>query len=78
MLHEMKSMRLYPERKGIFRTTLPALGECARVAMSAGDAAPFLEREMYEMLNFQPPFEELPERPHALGTDDVAAGIARI
>lgn len=48
-------------RKGLFRTNLPGLGECARVDMSAGDAAPFLEREMYVLLGFQPSFEQLPE-----------------
>lgn len=30
--------------------------------MSAGDAAPFLEREMYVLLGFQPNFEDLPEQ----------------
>lgn len=49
-------------RKGLFRTSLPVLGECARVDMSAGDAAPYLERAMYDMLGFEPPFRELPER----------------
>jgi hypothetical protein len=48
-------------RKGLFRTTLPGLGECARVDMSAGDAAPYLERDMYVLLGFQPSFEQLPE-----------------
>jgi hypothetical protein len=34
--------------------------------MSAGDAAPFLERDMYVLLGFQPSFELLPEeRPGA-------------
>lgn len=50
-------------RKGLFRTKLPGLGECARVDMSAGDAAPYLEREMYVLLGFQPRFEQLPEGP---------------
>ncbi|WP_168176440.1 hypothetical protein [Novosphingobium sp. PC22D] len=49
-------------RKGLFRTELPGIGECARVDMSAGDAAPYLERKMYEMLGFRPAFESLPER----------------
>lgn len=52
-------------RKGLFRTTLPVLGECARVDMSAGDAAPYLEKSMYEMLGFEPRFETLPEGPGA-------------
>ncbi len=47
-------------RKGLFRTHLPGIGECARVDMRAGDAAPYLEREMYVMLGFQPAFEVLP------------------
>jgi hypothetical protein len=51
-----------PTRKGLFRTVLPGIGECARVDMRAGDAAPYLEREMYVMLGFQPAFENLPER----------------
>jgi hypothetical protein len=52
-------------RKGIFRTTLPGLGECARVDMSAGDAAPYLDRDMYCLLGFEPRFELLPENPRA-------------
>ncbi|WP_240530066.1 hypothetical protein [Novosphingobium sp. PC22D] len=38
---------------------LPVLGECARVDDSAGDAAPYLERAMYDALGFKPPFEQL-------------------
>lgn len=49
-------------RKGLFRTQLPGLGECARVDMSAGDAAPYLERDMYVLLGFQPGFDQLPEK----------------
>jgi hypothetical protein len=49
-------------RKGLFRTNLPGIGECARVDMRAGDAAPYLEREMYVMLGFQPAFETLPRK----------------
>ncbi|EIZ80317.1 hypothetical protein WSK_1110 [Novosphingobium sp. Rr 2-17] len=49
-------------RKGLYRTVLPGLGECARVDMSAGDAAPYLERDMYVLLGFQPGFDDLPER----------------
>lgn len=59
-------MRLTVARKGLFRTVLPGLGECARVDMSAGDAAPFLEREMYTLLGFEPHFDLLPEQqPHS-------------
>jgi hypothetical protein len=53
-------------RKGLFRTDLPGIGECARVDMRAGDAAPYLEREMYVMLGFQPAFETLPHKDAAL------------
>lgn len=49
-------------RKGLFRTRLPVLGECARVDMSAGDAAPYLERDMYTLLGFEPRFDQLPEK----------------
>ena len=49
-------------RKGIFRTELPGIGECARVDMRAGDAAPYLEKSRYEQLGFRPPFEMLPAR----------------
>ena len=52
-----------PLRRGLFRTNLPGIGECARVDMRAGDAAPYLEREMYVLLGFQPAYESLPERP---------------
>ncbi|WP_236710619.1 hypothetical protein [Novosphingobium barchaimii] len=55
-------MRVSTVRKGLFRTILPGLGECARVDMSAGDAAPYLEREMYVLLGFQPSFDQLPEK----------------
>jgi hypothetical protein len=55
-------MRVTAVRKGLFRTHLPGLGECARVDMSAGDAAPYLEREMYVLLGFEPLFEDLPEQ----------------
>lgn len=47
-------------RKGLFRTQVPGLGECARVDMRAGDAAPYLDRDMYVMLGFEPGFDTLP------------------
>jgi hypothetical protein len=31
--------------------------------MRAGDAAPYLERAMYVLLRFEPPFETLPLKP---------------
>ncbi|MGJ0238418.1 hypothetical protein ACQEPB_07875 [Novosphingobium fluoreni] len=46
-------------RRGLYRTVVPGIGECARVDMRAGDAAPYLERDMYRLLGFAPPFEEL-------------------
>lgn len=65
-------MRFNTVRKGLFRTSLPGLGECARVDMSAGDAAPFLEREMYVLLGFEPSFDQLPE--HRPGQGRAAPG----
>jgi len=47
-------------RVGIYRTVLEGIGECARVDMRVGDAAPYLERAMYELLGFEPRFESLP------------------
>lgn len=47
-------------RRGFFRTRLEGMGECARVDMRAGDAAPYLERTMYELLGFEPAFATLP------------------
>ena len=49
-------------KKGLFRLHLRDLGECARVHMSAGDAAPYLDRQSYAFLGFAPPFEELPSQ----------------
>ncbi|VWX51634.1 hypothetical protein [Novosphingobium sp. 9U] len=49
-------------RKGLFRTELPGIGECARVDMRAGDAAPYLDREMYVILGFEPAYENLPHK----------------
>ena len=48
-------------RLGLYRTTDPLLGEAARVHESAGDAAPFVSRYLYELLDFRPAFESLPE-----------------
>lgn len=62
-------------RRGLFRTHIPGIGECARVDMRAGDAAPYLQRDMYEILGFTPPFESLPAREVARPGDpfDLAA-----
>ncbi|HKX79441.1 MAG TPA: hypothetical protein VJM34_13050 [Novosphingobium sp.] len=49
-------------KKGLFRLYLRDLGECARVHLSAGDAAPYLDRQSYIFLGFTPPFEELPSQ----------------
>jgi hypothetical protein len=48
---------------GLYRTVLPGIGECARVDMRAGDAAPYLDRDMYESLGFEPPFDSLAYKP---------------
>ncbi|MCB2077155.1 MAG: hypothetical protein KDE55_05580 [Novosphingobium sp.] len=45
---------------GIYRTRRSGVGECARVHWTAGDGAPYLEREIYEILELQPSFESLP------------------
>jgi hypothetical protein len=48
-------------RLGLYRTIDPILGDAARVHPSAGDAAPYVSRHLYEMLDFRPPFECLPQ-----------------
>jgi hypothetical protein len=45
---------------GLYRTTDPILGDAARVHKSAGDAAPYVSRYLYELLDFRPPFDSLP------------------
>jgi len=47
-------------RLGLYRTDDPILGEAARVHKSAGDAAPYLTRYLYELLEFRPAFDSLP------------------
>ena len=47
-------------RLGLYRIWDPLLGESARVDRSAGDAAPFLSRRVYEWLGFEPAFDNLP------------------
>lgn len=54
-------------RLGLYRTNDPILGEAARVHRSAGDAAPYLSRFLYEMLDFRPAFETLPAVNETLG-----------
>ena len=49
-------------KKGLYRISLKGLGECARVHFSAGDAAPFLDRSSYEILDFEPAFDALPTK----------------
>jgi len=51
----------------LYRTTDPILGDAARVHRSAGDAAPYLTRQLYEMLDFRPPFDSLPRVEEKLG-----------
>lgn len=47
-------------RRGLYRTYDNFLGECARVHEDAGDAAPYLKREIYELLGMKPDYDELP------------------
>lgn len=49
-------------RLGLFRTSDAYLGECACVDPDAGDAFPFLIRELYELLLFEPDFDSLPTK----------------
>jgi hypothetical protein len=48
---------------GRFRLYHPILGEAAYVDKSAGDAAPYLSRRVYELLEFEPEFDCLPILP---------------
>lgn len=50
-------------KRGLYRLNDPLLGEAACVDRSAGDAAPYLSRYLYELLNFEPNFECLPVLP---------------
>jgi len=43
-----------------YRTVDPVLGDCARMTRLAGDGYPFLTREIYEALRFEPRFDDLP------------------
>ena len=47
-------------KRGLYRMSDPILGEAARVHKSAGDAAPYLSRYLYELLDFEPAFDSLP------------------
>ena len=47
-------------KRGLYRLSDPILGEAARVHKSAGDAAPYLSRYLYELLEFRPAFDSLP------------------
>ena len=49
-------------KQGLYRTVDPMLGDCARVHWLAGDGAPYLKREIYEVVQFQPLFESLPTK----------------
>jgi len=46
---------------GVCRVKDPFLGDCAKVKWFAGDGAPYLQRDIYEQLRFEPRFEDLPE-----------------
>jgi hypothetical protein len=47
-------------KRGLYRVRDPLLGEAAIVDKSAGDAAPYLSRYLYELLEFEPEFDCLP------------------
>jgi hypothetical protein len=47
-------------RLGLAKMKLEGVGECAIVHRDAGDSAPFLPRDLYEALQFLPPFDALP------------------
>ena len=55
-------MRRSPVMLGLFRTVKADGSEWARVRWAAGDAAPYLSRQMYQALHFAPPYETLPAR----------------
>lgn len=48
--------------RGLCKVHDPWLGTGVRVDEAAGDASPFLTRELYEMLQGQPAFEALPQQ----------------
>jgi hypothetical protein len=56
-------------RRGLYRFTSHERLELARTHALAGDASPFLDRETYEALGFEPHYDALPTREHYLGTD---------
>jgi hypothetical protein len=66
---EIGSMK---RRLGIYRFTFLGGVECARTHASAGDASPFLDRDTYEALSFDPPFETLPTRDQYMHADRTA------
>lgn len=49
-------------KRGLYRTIDSFLGECAQVHEDAGDAFPFLLREIYDTLGFSPAYDDLPFR----------------
>ena len=46
--------------KGLYRTSKPQLGECARVDWGSTEGEPFLTRDTYEINRYEPPFDQLP------------------
>ena len=57
---------------GVCRVKDPFLGDCAKVRWFAGDGAPYLQRDIYEQLRFEPRFEDLPEEDPAGNAEVVA------
>lgn len=45
---------------GLYRIVAPDGRECAIVHHDAGDGAPFLPRDVYEAMRFQPRYDTLP------------------
>ncbi len=56
-------------RRGLYRFIFPGGVECARTHALAGDASPFLDRDTYGALSFEPPFESLPTREEYIRTE---------
>ncbi len=59
-------------RRGLYRCSIPGWGECVRTHAAAGDASPFLDRETYEALSFEPPYSALPTREQYLRSSETS------
>ena len=54
------SYRNRPVFLGVYRVPRGNQSDLARIRWEAGDAAPFVSREIYEALHLQPHFDSLP------------------